>query len=101
MSSTKDVKRYFLELDLASNTLKFRERSGCLLTCRTAFPSDLENTRVSFKCFHCPFLDTGPSHWVNCIHYKQIIISKKLNIGLQEDLLTFYREVIKMRTREI
>ena len=96
-----ELKRYFLELDLASSRLKFRERSGCLLTCRTAFPSDLENIRVSFKCFHCPFLDTGPSHWVNCIHYKQIIISKKLNIGLQDELLTFYREVIKMRTQEI
>ena len=94
------LKDYFSQLNLADSRLKFRERSGCLNTCRVAFPSANENIKASFKCFHCPQLDTGPNHWVNCSTYREIIKSKKLNISVETDLLTYYREIIRMRTNE-
>ena len=64
-----EFKEYFSNLTLEYSRVKFRERSGCLRTCRTACPSDMGNIKANYKCFHCPELDTGAIHWRSCKFY--------------------------------
>ena len=92
------MKDYFYELTLSDSRLKFRERSGCLNTCRVSFPSDRKNLEALYQCYHCSQLDTGPRHWVNCEVYSEIIARKGLNINLDIDMIKLYREIFKMRT---
>ena len=93
------VKDYFHTLNLADSRVKFRERAGCLKTCRVSFPSARENLEARYLCHHCSQLDTGPRHWVNCNVYSQIIAKKGLNLSLDIDMISFYREIIHMRTK--
>ena len=74
------IKDYFFKLSLEDSRVKFRERSGCLKTCRTACPSDIENIKANYKCFHCPDLDTGAIHWISCRYYSKLITTERLNL---------------------
>ena len=93
-----ELKSYFSTLSLVNSRIKFRERSGCLKTCRVACPSDRDNIRAMYKCYHCPQIDTGPSHFKNCRVYLKIKEAKKLDLSDEADLMSYYSEIIKMRT---
>ena len=94
------MKEYFFSLTLSDSRMKFRERSGCLKTCRVASPSDEENMRALYECFHCTQIDTGPNHWISCSVYSKFISEKGLDIRQDACLMQYYRHIIKMRTGE-
>ena len=97
-----EFKKYFHELNLADSRIKFRERSSCMKTCRTMFPSDKENIKAMFQCYasSCSEIDIL-SHWKYCKVYSEIWKSKNLNLEKDSDLIRFYKEVIKSRTNEL
>ena len=93
-----EMKSYFFSLSLQDSRMKFRERSGCLKTCRVACPSDPANIKAAFKCYECDDLDTGPSHWLNCRVYSKIITERNLDISKDLDLMQYYKLIIQLRT---
>ena len=47
-----EIKDYFFRLSLEESRVKFREHSaGCLKTCRTVCPSDIENIKPTTSAF--------------------------------------------------
>ena len=88
------LKSYFLSLNLADSRLKFRERSKCKKSCRTHFPSDVNNIREMFRCASCNEID-GLDHWKTSKCYEHLREGK--NLDLDADLCEFYRGVIKYR----
>ena len=93
------MKDYFNNLNLADSRLKFRERSHCMTSCRTDYPSDLENIREMFSCYHCDEIDTVDYHWKSCEGYKHLRANRNLNID--SDLCGYYRDIIKLRIDEL
>ena len=93
-----EIKDYFFKLSLEESRVKFRERSGCLKTCRTASPSDMDNIKTSYKCFHCNDIDMGPIHWISCSFYSKLITTKRLNLNDDAQLIKYYKDIIKIRT---
>ena len=89
------MKDYFNNLNLPDRRLKFRERSQCLPRCRKHYPSDKENIKVMFKCFHCDEVDDGSLHWKVCSGYAHL--RENRNLQSDVDLCSYYRDIIKLR----
>ena len=90
-----EMKDYFHKLNLADSRLKFRERSRCMITCRTDYPSDNDNIRAMFKCHHCDEIDSLNLHWKSCQAYKHL--RENRNLEVDYDLCGYYRDIIKLR----
>ena len=88
------MKPYFLSLNLPDSRMKHRERSKCMTSCRTHFPSDQNNIREMFRCVSCNEID-GLDHWKTSNCYKNLREGKSLDND--EELCEFYRGVIKLR----
>ena len=65
------LKPYFQSLTLSDSRIKYRERSKCMKSCRTHFPSDPENIREMFRCVSCNDVD-GLDHWKTSTCYKNL-----------------------------
>ena len=94
-----EIKDYFHHLNLADSRLKFRERSHCMTTCRTDYPSDIENVRAMFKCHHCDEIDSLDLHWKSCQGYKHLRENRDLNVD--SDLVGYYRDIINLREQPL
>ena len=92
------LKGYFSNLNLQDSRLKFRERSKCLPTCQTDYPSDKDNIRAAFKCYDCDEIDSGSLQWQSCSGYEHL--KKNRNLESDEDLCGFYRDIIKLRGKQ-
>ena len=92
------LKNYFHNLNLSDSRLKFRERSKCMTTCRTDYPSDVENIRAMFKCYHCEEIDSVSLHWKSCLGYSHL--RENRNLQSDVDLCGYYRDIINMRVQE-
>ena len=92
-----ELKSYFITLNLADSRLKHRERSKCMKSCRTHFPSDANNIREMFRCSSCNEID-GLNHWKTSKCYEHLREGK--NLDLDAELCEFYRGVIKQREEE-
>ena len=97
-SENFQLRPYFLSLNLADLRLKHQERSKCMQTCRTHFPSDQANISEMFRCFSCNEID-GLAHWKTSDCYRQLREGKSLD--QDEELCEFYRNVIKLRQKNI
>ena len=93
-----EIKPYFLSLNLADSRMKHRERSKCMKTCRTHFPSDQGNINEMFRCYACNQID-GLVHWRTSDCYKHLREGKRLD--KDEELCDFYRGVIKLRQENL
>ena len=91
-------KEYLNKLNLAQSRIKFRERSSCMTTCRTDYPSDPGNIKAVFECFHCEKLDVL-SHWRECNAYAKFRESKSLENDA--DLVLYYQQIIDFRRSEL
>ena len=89
------LKDYFLNLSLADGRLKFRERCKTMSTCKTDYPSDINNIRSLFSCQHCDEIDSVRLHWKYCIAYSHLRENRNLNSDV--DLCAYYRDIINMR----
>ena len=92
-----EMKMYFSHLDLENGRVKYRERSGCLKTCQSQAPSDLENMRAEMKCFHCRNQDV-PSHWFRCEGYKNL--AQNRSFQSDQEICEFYTSIIKLRQEQ-
>ena len=93
------MKSYFKDLNLEDSRIKFRERCKCLSLCRTSHPSDINNIRASFECFHCQEVDTNAGlHWVTCSSYAHLCLNK--NLHSDAELCDYYKEIINMRKQD-
>ena len=89
------LKEYFHNLNLSDCRLKFRERAKCMTSCRIDYPSDIENIRAQFKCYHCDEVDNGSLHWKSCSGYEHLRINRNLESDV--DLCGYYRDIINLR----
>ena len=94
-----EIKEYFFKYDLGRARLKFKERSKCMTTCKTHYPSDKLNLETMFLCpqQQCESIDTL-LHWRKCLSYSHLRENKDLNNDF--DLLSYYQAVISLRLNE-
>ena len=92
------LKEYFKNLNLADSRLKFRERVSCMKSCRMHFPSDPSNRNALFEC-NCGKLDIL-SHWKHCPDYAHLTVNVH-DWNDDEQVVNFYREVIKIRDTDL
>ena len=94
------IKDYFSQMNLEDSRLNFRIRSQCVQTCKTMYSSDWNNIKSSHMC---PSHEGSPkldilSHWSSCSMYSKFM--KNRSLSNEQDLLGFYRDVIKYRMQE-
>ena len=89
------MKDYFRCLNLSDSRIKFRERSKCMTSCRTDYPSDKENVKAMFECYHCEEIDSVGLHWKSCAGYAHL--RENRNLQLDTDLCGYYRDIINLR----
>ena len=92
------LKDYFNCLNLTDSRIKFRERSKCMTSCRTDYPSDQGNIKAMFQCFHCDEIDSVGLHWKLCPGYAHL--RENRNLQLDTDLCGYYRDIINLREQE-
>ena len=90
-----ETKLYFSQLNLENSRIKYRERAGCLQTCRSQASSDLANMMAELKCYHCNSQDLV-SHWFWCPGYSHI--NQKLDTDAR--ICQFYKQVIEIRQQQ-
>ena len=66
-------------------------------TVKMNFPSDIAYRKQSWKCFHCPNIDTQ-SHVRYCPAYEHLRMNK--NLDDDKDLVNYFQKVIAMREAE-
>ena len=93
-----ELKDYFCSLDLERARMRFKERSGCVSTCRRQFSSEFIR-----RSFYCPSCNTQSvdviKHWVRCSSYQKFLISR--DIQTEKGLLSFYLDVINYRKSQL
>ena len=91
-SEEPGVKEYFKNLDLAGSRIKFKERSGCMTTCKASF---LSQNLTSMFCTFCQSKSIcNLSHWRRCNGYSKFRISR--NLSLDSDIVAYYRDIIDL-----
>ena len=100
MLSTEEpgIKKYFSNLNLEGSRIKFKERSGCMSTCKGSYRSQ---NLTSMFCDYCPSPSKSLcnlSHWRRCEGYSQFRISRDLSQDV--DLVAYYRDIIHLRKKD-
>ena len=91
-----EFKPYFRNMTLAQSRIKFRERSKCMKTCRSHFPSHQAYISEMFQCPEpgCDQID-NLSHWLVCQKYQHLRDGKTLSD--ETKLVEHYRAIISHR----
>ena len=89
---------FLLNLPTNQARQKFRLRSFMTKTVKMNYPNDIAFRKQSWKCFHCPNIDTQ-SHVRFCPAYEHLRLNKDFDDD--KDLVTYYQQVIAMREDEV
>ena len=89
-----EIKPYMKELHLSEARDRFRLRSFMTKTVKSNFSSDRKYMADLWSCWHCPKVDSQ-THIKVCPAYQMLRQDK--NLDNDHDLVSYFREVIKMR----